>query len=100
MLRGALAIILVIALAVLPGCGEKVIDSAKTEGALQHNLEELHEKVASVSCPSGVEVEAGKTFTCSVKLTGGGEETAVLKIVDDEADVHVVSIGPERARGQ
>jgi hypothetical protein len=79
------------------GCNEKVLDSAKTEGALQHNLEELHEKVASVSCPSGVEVESGKTFTCSVKLTDGTGETATLRIVDDEADVHVIGIESEKA---
>src|SRR4051794_20323583 len=35
------------------GCGGTVIDSSKTEDALQHNLEtSLKEKVSSVQCPS------------------------------------------------
>jgi hypothetical protein len=95
-----LAALALIALAALPGCGGTVIDSAKTEGALQHNLEELHEKVESVDCPSGVEVEPKATFQCVVNLAGGKTKTATLEIRDSKADVSVIRIEEEDRSGQ
>jgi hypothetical protein len=75
------------------GCGETVIDSAKTEDALKANLgNSLGEKVSSVDCPSDVEVEKGKTFTCSVKLAKGEGQTATLKILNEDADVSVTDL--------
>lgn len=77
------------------GCGEMIIDSTKTEEALEANLSKsLGQKVSSVDCPSDVEVEKGKTFTCSVRLADGKEQTATLKILNDDADVSVVSLRP------
>lgn len=74
------------------GCGETVIDSAKTEAAIEQNLHRATgQKVGSVECPSGVEVKAGATFECSVEL-GGKQETATLKIVNSEADVEVTDL--------
>lgn len=89
---GALAALaLVVFLAV--GCGETVIDSAKTEAAIEDNLEKsVGQKVSSVDCPSGVEVEAGKTFDCTVSLDGGKAETATLKILNSDADVEVTNL--------
>lgn len=79
------------------GCGETVIDDAKTEDAIEQNLESsLGKKVASVDCPSGVEVEAGQTFQCAVTVAGGERETATLKILNEDADVEVVRLKPER----
>jgi hypothetical protein len=75
------------------GCGDTVIDATKTEDALQANLSRsLGTKVSSVDCPSDEKVEAGKTFTCNVMLAGGKEETATLKILNDEADVSVIKL--------
>lgn len=72
------------------GCGGTVIDSAKTEAAIEENLEKsVGQKVSSVECPSGVEVDAGKTFDCTVSLKSGKSETAVLKILNSDADVEV-----------
>jgi len=80
-------------LALLSGCGETVIDSAKTEDALEANLSKsLETKVKSVDCPSDVEVEKGATFSCSVKLAGGGEQTATLEILNEDADVSVTNL--------
>jgi hypothetical protein len=77
----------------LPSCGGTVIDSAKTEDALQADLSKsLETKVAAVECPSDQKVEAGATFTCSVKLTDGKEETATLKILNEDADVSVINL--------
>jgi hypothetical protein len=89
---GALAALaLVVFLAV--GCGETVIDSAKTEAAIEENLEKsVGQKVSSVDCPSGVEVKAGKTFDCTVSLDGGKTETATLKILNSDADVEVTNL--------
>lgn len=81
----------------LLGCGETVIDDAKTEDAIEQNLEgSLGKKVSSVECPSGVEVEAGASFDCAVTLTGGKEETASLKIINDDADVEVTGLQPAK----
>jgi hypothetical protein len=79
------------------GCGETVIDDAKTEAAIEQNLERsVGQKVSSVDCPSGVEVKAGETFDCAVSLDGGGKETATLKILNEDADVEVTDLRPEK----
>jgi hypothetical protein len=84
---------LCIAAAVSVGCGGTVIDDAKTEGAIQHNLESsLGKKVEKVDCPSGVDVKAGAKFECAVTLKGGKEETASLKIINEDADVELVAL--------
>jgi NAD(P)H-hydrate repair Nnr-like enzyme with NAD(P)H-hydrate epimerase domain len=92
---GKLGAFVVLALATLGvlGCGETVIDSAKTEGAIEENLEKsVGQKVASVDCPSGVKVEKGNTFECTVKLKNGKTETATLKVLNSEADVELTNI--------
>ena len=83
------------------GCGETVIDASKTEDALKANLSHsLQAKVSSVECPSDEKVEAGRTFTCSVKLSGGKEETATLKILNEDADVSVIKLSGTSQQGQ
>jgi hypothetical protein len=89
---GAFAALLVAAACLASGCGETVIDSAKTEAAIEQNLHRATgQKVGSVACPSGVEVKVGATFECTVEL-GGKQETATLKIVDSNADVHLTDL--------
>lgn len=79
------------------GCGGTVIDAAKTEAAIEQNLEKsLGKKVSSVDCPSDVEVKAGASFDCTVTLTGGKEETASLKIINEDADVEVTGLKPDK----
>lgn len=94
-LLGRFGVLVVLALvgALLAGCGETVIDSAKTEGAIEENLQKsVGQNVASVDCPSGVEVEKGNTFECAVKLNGGKEETVELKVLNSDADVELTDI--------
>jgi hypothetical protein len=75
------------------GCGETVIDSVKTEAAIEENLQKsVGQKVSSVKCPSDVEVKTGATFECTVDLTGGKRETATLKILNSDADVEVTDL--------
>jgi Domain of unknown function (DUF4333) len=88
------AILLLAAAFAAAGCGETVIDDVKAEGAIQSNLEKsLDEKITAVDCPADVEVEAGKTFTCSVS-SSGGKQTATLKILNKDADVSLVGLKP------
>jgi hypothetical protein len=95
--HGALAVPLA-ALAVLAaGCGGTVIDQKKVEEQVEASSEKARgAKVAAVDCPSGVEVEAGATFTCSVKFSSGKEETATLKIRDKEADLDFEDLSPSK----
>ncbi len=89
---GAVAALLAVAFLAV-GCGETVIDDAKTEAAIEENLQKsAGQKVSSVDCPSGVEVKAGKTFECTVTLVGDKHETATLKIINSDADVEVTKL--------
>ena len=75
------------------GCGETVIDSQKTEEQLEANLSHsLKEKVTSVDCPSDQKVEKGATFTCSVNVQKGEDQTVTLKIRNSDADISVINI--------
>jgi NAD(P)H-hydrate repair Nnr-like enzyme with NAD(P)H-hydrate epimerase domain len=94
---GAVAALLAVAALGAAGCGETVIDSTKTEATIEENLEKsVGQKVASVDCPSGVEVEAGRTFDCTVALEDGKQETATLKILNSDADVEVTDLKPAK----
>jgi len=93
---GALAALALAAL-LAAGCGDTVIDDTKTEGAIEQNLESsLGKKVSAVDCPSGVEVKAGASFDCTVTLTGGKQEIASLKIINEDADVEVTGLQPAK----
>jgi hypothetical protein len=93
-MKKTIILIAVLALAVA-GCGETVIDSAKTEDAIEANLQRsVGLKVSAVDCPSDVEVEPKTTFECTVTQAGGKEEIATLEIVNDDADVNLVDLGP------
>jgi hypothetical protein len=93
---GAVAALLAVAFLAV-GCGETVIDDAKTEAAIEDNLQKsLGKKVSSVDCPSDVEVKAGASFDCAVTLNDGKEETASLKIINDDADVEVTNLQPAK----
>ncbi|HEX6229485.1 MAG TPA: DUF4333 domain-containing protein [Solirubrobacterales bacterium] len=96
MSRLVVPVILLAALALVVGCGKTVIDDTKTEDAIRQNLEsDLGKQVREVDCPSDVEVEPKSTFECSVTLASGKEETARLRIINDDADVAVVSLQPD-----
>ncbi|MGD9735689.1 MAG: DUF4333 domain-containing protein [Solirubrobacterales bacterium] len=80
------------------GCGETTIDAVKTEEATKASLEKsLHEKIKQVDCPSGVKVEAGRTFNCTVDLRKGEEATATLKIRNSDADADIVHLKVNKA---
>jgi hypothetical protein len=92
---GTVSLLVAVATFVI-GCGGSVIDSAKMEDTLRHNLEaERKEKVSSVSCPSGQEVEPKATFQCTIDLADGTTKVATIEIRNDEADVSVVRLQEE-----
>jgi hypothetical protein len=91
--RMCAVVVLVVAGAVVVGCGDTVIDGSKAEGAIQSNLEKsLHHKVSSVSCPSEQKVEPNATFTCTVDFSNGKQATATLKILNKNADVSLINL--------
>lgn len=94
--RGFLAgAAVLIGAAALAGCGDTVIDPAKTEAAIQADLEDsIRAKIRAVDCPSEQKVEAGATFTCTVDYANGEHATATLKIRNEEADVSFVGLKP------
>ena len=85
------AAILTAALA-LCSCGATVIDDAKAEDQIKANVEHNLGIKVSVQCPTGVEVEAGRTFACTVTTRKGEKAKAVLRIIDSDADVHFVAL--------
>jgi ferredoxin len=56
------------------GCGSDTVDASKAEQGIENSaLSTSTSKITSASCPDDVKKEKGKTFTCNVKLSGGGK---------------------------
>jgi hypothetical protein len=56
------------------GCGSDTVDASKAEQSLENSsLSTSATQITSASCPDDVKKEKGKTFTCDVKLSGGGK---------------------------
>jgi hypothetical protein len=65
-----------VAVAVLAGagCGSDTVDASKAEQGLENSsLSTSTTQITSASCPDDVKKEEGQTFTCDVKLSGGGK---------------------------
>ncbi len=68
-----------------------MIDSSKLEAAIKSNVEKSrNQKVSSVECPSGQEVDPGAKFSCTVDFANGKSATSTLEIRNKEADVDLV----------
>src|SRR5262245_45015866 len=97
------------------GCGKTVLDDVKLEETSKANLEtqleesrdeqpqgqlqkklgiSIDEKISSVDCPSGVEVEPGNTIACTVTFANGKTATATYEIRNKDADVSELSLEP------
>jgi hypothetical protein len=56
------------------GCGSDTVDASKAEQGIESSsLSTSTAQITSASCPDDVKKEKGKTFTCDVKLSGGGK---------------------------
>jgi hypothetical protein len=99
-LRTLSALALVGALAVLvAGCGGSTdVDFTKASETVRASLESKREgfgaPVENVDCPSGVKVEPGLMFQCTVRYPDGKVAYALLKIRTDEADLNLESLSP------
>ncbi len=92
--RAAGAAAIVIAALAAGSCGDTVIDDTKAEDQIEANVENNLGTKVTVDCPSGVKVEPGRTFSCTVSAAGGREAKAVLKILNADADVHFIALRP------
>jgi hypothetical protein len=88
---GAAVAVAILALA-LVACGETVIDATKTEDSIKAELERsAGVEVASLDCPSDVEVKPGETFECTLTEKGGEELPVKLEVVDDDANLKLLN---------
>ena len=76
--RGAVAGTVMVVVAVLNavGCGSSndTVDASKAEQGIQNSsLNNSTTQITSASCPGDAKKEKGGTFTCDVKLSGGGK---------------------------
>lgn len=77
----------------LAGCGGTVIDAEKAEPAIRFDVQEATgTKIRAVDCPTGVEVVAGKRFTCRVFAADGDEAVAEAEILNEDADVRLIRL--------
>ena len=69
-----LALIVAFGLLATAGCGDDTVDASKAEQGIEDSqLSTSTTQITSASCPDDVKKEKGKTFTCDVKLSGGGK---------------------------
>jgi hypothetical protein len=54
------------------GCGSDTVDPSKAQTGIEKSLSTPATQVTSASCPSDVKKQKDATFTCDVKLSGGG----------------------------
>ena len=81
-----LAVVIPLALLVA-GCGTTTIDRGKAEDFLRGTLGPPRPR--AVSCPDGVKVRKGGTFTCQATLANGRRVEVTLHMVDDTGRVSV-----------
>lgn len=87
---------LLVSVLTLYGCGT-VIDREKLQDTVQASLESsVHEKIKAVECPSDQSVDPGATFTCTVIFSDDRREVATLKIRNEDADISMVGLKPEK----
>ena len=85
------------AAAALNGCGGTELDSQKLEETLPHDLRTaVPSKIVSADCPSGIEVEKGKTFSCKIVLADGKKESVKLRFLNEDADYEFVGLSSNK----
>ena len=89
-------LMLVSGVVALSGCGT-VVDREKLQDTIQSSLEKsIHEKIKNVECPSNESIDPGATFTCDVIFSDDRREVATLKIRNEEADISMIDLKPEK----
>src|SRR5204862_1222824 len=80
---GSLAV--AIGLLATAGCGsDDTVDASKAEQGIESSsLSTSTTQITSASCPDDVKKEKGGTFTCDVKLSGGGKAEGTVTHASD-----------------
>jgi hypothetical protein len=79
------------------GCGETILDSENLEETLPKDLKTyVSSPVESATCPTDLEVEKGKKFSCEITLKSGEKQTVILEFLNDDADYGIVSLKPDK----
>jgi Domain of unknown function (DUF4333) len=66
------------------GCGSDTVDASKAEQGIESSsLSTSTTQITSASCPDDVKKEKGKTFSCDVKLSGGGKAQVTVTQASD-----------------
>ena len=79
-----LSILAVFGLLAMAGCGDDTVDASKAEEGIESSpLSTSTTNITSASCPDDVKKEEGKTFTCDVKLSGGGKAEVTVTQTSD-----------------
>ena len=75
---------IVLGLLATAGCGSDTVDASKAEQGIESSsLSTSTTQITSASCPDDVKKEKGKTFTCDVKLSGGGKAQVTVTQTSD-----------------
>jgi hypothetical protein len=78
------AVGLVVLALVAAGCGGDTVDASKAEEGIESSpLATSTAEITSASCPSDVEKQKDGTFTCDVKLSGGGKAEVTVTQTSD-----------------
>ena len=99
-LRTTTALALAGTLALLvAGCGGGTnVDFTKASETVRASLESKREgfgvPIENVDCPSGVKVEVGTEFQCTVRYPDGKVAYALLKIRTKQADLNLELLSP------
>ena len=66
------------------GCGSDTVDASKAEQGIENSpLSTSTTQITSATCPDDVKKEKGKTFTCDVKMSGGGKAQVTVTQASD-----------------
>jgi hypothetical protein len=88
---------LLAAMTLASGCGGKVIDDQKLEAQIAANLEgRTGVRIASVVCPTGIDVEPGRRFDCEARTKAGRSARVTVLIRNRDADVTIVALSATR----
>ena len=75
----------VVGLLAMAGCGsDDTVDASKAEQGIESSsLSTSTTQITSASCPDDVKKEKDGTFTCDVKLSGGGKAEVTVTQTSD-----------------
>jgi hypothetical protein len=85
-MRSVAAALAILATVGVLACGDDKVDPEKVEQGIEQNLSSATAQITSVSCPSDVKKEEGKTFTCDAKLESGGKAQVTVTQTDNRGN--------------